>query len=271
MGHDVPGKEELYFEALMNDIREDETTNIANQIACVSCLGWIRLLVSLQITKTFGPRIMTIISMAKDIGRFFIIFITQMFAFSIIASMVFYSVPEYDSIYHSFLAMFNTTFGNFDFTIFNAYPMDSFMHFFGHGFLMFFIVTNLILLLNMVIAMMSDTYNTMNETLIGIYYHRVLLMMPSFHMDETYGGLGAASSPMNILSLPFIPFYLGNEETQKAQMQRVTRIVYVMQYMPCVMMFTMIFAMTNIILMPFAYLRTCTIKFRNARSKAISC
>lgn len=256
---------------MMTDIKEDEITNIANLIACLSCLTWIRLLVSLQITKTFGPRIMTIISMAKDIGLFFIIFITQMFAFSIIASMVFYSVPEYDSIYHAWLAMFNTTFGNFDFTIFNAYAMDSFMHFFGHGFLMFFIVTNLILLLNMVIAMMSDTYNTMNETLIGIYYHRVLLMMPSFHMDETYGGLGAASSPMNVLSLPFIPFYLGNEETQKAQMQRVTRIVYEMQYMPCVMMFSMIFAMTNMLLMPFAYMRTCLIKFRNARNKVISC
>lgn len=47
----------------------------------------------------------------------------------------------------------------------------------GHAFFILFIFLNLVLLLNMVIAMMADTYVQMDEVKAGIYNYQIL----SFH------------------------------------------------------------------------------------------
>jgi len=65
--------------------------------------------------------------------------------------------------------MFNATFGSYDFAIFEVYNDLLPAKYFGHFFMISFLAINMILLLNMVVAMMSDTYAIMGETRKGIY------------------------------------------------------------------------------------------------------
>ena len=48
----------------------------------------------------------------------------------------------------------------------------------GQAFLIIFIFVNLVLLLNMVIAMMADTYAMMTEISKGVYNNAILSILP---------------------------------------------------------------------------------------------
>ena len=67
------------------------------------------------------------------------------------------------------LLLFGAAFGSYKFDWFDVYEEQPIKKYIGHIFLIMFIFINLILLLNMLIAMMSDTYAMMGEMKKGIY------------------------------------------------------------------------------------------------------
>ena len=85
--------------------------------------------------------------------------------------MCFFEVLEFrDGLYESIVLLFNATFGSYSFNWFKVLEQKSEVAmYFGHAYLVIFLSLNLLLLLNMLIAMMSDTYAIMGETRKGIY------------------------------------------------------------------------------------------------------
>ena len=127
-------------------------------MSIVSGLTFLRILVSLQVTKLFGPLITAMFKMIVDIMQFCSIYILQLVAFSIFAAMAFIDVKEFGGIYETILLLFFATLGEFSFEIYDVYDDRIMMKYIAHLFMITFLFVNMILLLNMVIAMMSDTY-----------------------------------------------------------------------------------------------------------------
>ena len=71
-----------------------------------------------------------------------------------------------------------------------------------------FLFSNMILLLNMVVAMMTDTYAEMSMYKKGIYNYQIMKILPQYKVNQNYGGLIAWTHPLNLISVPLIPYYL---------------------------------------------------------------
>jgi len=76
---------------MIEDINEN-FISIAMLLSLLSGLTWLRVIISMQATETFGPLITAVYRMIIDIGLFFFFYFMQLFAFSIIGSMAFFRV-----------------------------------------------------------------------------------------------------------------------------------------------------------------------------------
>ena len=74
---------------------------------------------------------------------------------------------------------------------------------------------NVLILLNVVIAMMADTYAMLSSVRQGIYNYSVLSMFPSYKLDKHYGGLVSYTYPYSMFAFFLLPFYLCIKDKKK--------------------------------------------------------
>ena len=209
-----------------------------------------------------------IIRMIADILEFLFIYILQLMAFALVASMAFVQIKEFNGFYPTLLYLFNASFGSYNLSLFDQYEKDEFKYL-GQAFLIIFIFVNLVLLLNMVIAMMADTYALMTEISKGVYNNAVLQVQPQYKNNKYYGGLIAATMPLNVPVFFLSPLFLiiSNKSVLKSLTFGVKMFNYFFIMMPIVALFMAL----NAICLPFAYLRTVFIKFKLATKGVTGC
>ena len=79
----------------------------------------------------------------------------------------------------------------------------------GICFHMILITSNAILLINLVIALMSDTYTKLTDVKLGLYSQGIIEAIPCYKNNKYYGGLIVMIPPLNVLSFLLLPCYLG--------------------------------------------------------------
>jgi hypothetical protein len=142
----------------------------------------------------------------KDMGIFFAVFMIELFGFACVGLLMFGKLKEYKSLYRTVIMLFETSMGNWDLKIYKPLGNKAFV---GEMFHTVFILLNLLMLLNLVIAIMADTFNQMVAYKKGLYYDGVIEAMPIFKHDKRYGALISTVPPFNILVVPLLPFFLG--------------------------------------------------------------
>lgn len=68
---------------------------------------------------------------------------------------------------------------------------------------MVFLLINLVLLLNLVIALLSATYAYYEDKTLGLYYEVIVALFPTMEFDDKYGAVVCAQPPFNLMILPF--------------------------------------------------------------------
>jgi len=71
--------------------------------------------------------------------------------------------------------------------------------------MMVIVVTFNILILNMIIAILSNTYNMFDSKASGLYLSKILNARDDMTYDKNYGAFLLVMAPMNIIVLPFVP------------------------------------------------------------------
>ena len=66
-------------------------------LACIASMFWLRMILMLKLTKTFGPFIKIINVMLKELSIFLILWVIQLFIFSCVGILIFGDLPEYNS------------------------------------------------------------------------------------------------------------------------------------------------------------------------------
>jgi hypothetical protein len=87
-------------------------------IGATAFFYWIRLLMMLMLTITFGPMINIMINMTKDLMVFLGLFIVQIIAFTSMGILLFGMLKEFSTFYIVGLLIFDFSMGNWDLTIF---------------------------------------------------------------------------------------------------------------------------------------------------------
>jgi hypothetical protein len=75
-------------------------------LACIASLFWLRMLLMLKLTKTFGPLIRIVHVMLKELGIFLIIWAIQLFIFTCIGFLIFGQLPEYSNFLDVLIMLF---------------------------------------------------------------------------------------------------------------------------------------------------------------------
>jgi hypothetical protein len=233
----------------------------------------------LQLTQTFGPTINIIIEMAKDMMVFFLLFFLQIFAFAILGMLIFPKMKAFLSFDSAIITLYQASFGawnlstfeqdydpgeNAEWEAFYALPHDvqvwthephpkhAEYYLLGMIYMCAFIAVNCLIMVNMVVAIMSDTYNTMTQTRMGIYYSSVIQAVPVYKNDNRYGSLISNVPPLNMLFIPLLPLFLSISDENT--LIKLNRIVNIGQYFPVCLFLMAIFTVVNLALIPFAYL-----------------
>lgn len=108
----------------------------------------------LSLFKTLGLLVLMIQSMMLDVFTFIVVYIVNIYGFTVCFRAMFYTDNDYSSTGITFLTLFQSTLGEFDFDAFTGtFKMLGWL-----VMVLFLTLTN-VLLVNLLIAQMSNTYN----------------------------------------------------------------------------------------------------------------
>jgi Polycystin cation channel len=112
---------------------------------------------------------------------------------------------NYSTLFNALVTIVNAGVGNFSYVNFDSIP-DIRLAIFGKLFLVALIVVFLILMLNLIIAILTNVSNTYENLSTGLFLSKILSTREQLESDEYYGAFISAATPFNIFIIPFIPF-----------------------------------------------------------------
>ena len=108
--------------------------------------------------------------MMKDLTIFFVLFSIELVAFACVGILSFGNLAEYENLYTTLVMFFESSLGNWNFDIYSADPkMSEAKKWYGILFHITVLLVNMLLLLNLVIAIMSDTYAEYSSMKLGLF------------------------------------------------------------------------------------------------------
>ena len=163
-------------------------------------MGWMKVIIILMSTRNYGPFVRILFGVFWHVFAFFILIICITFLFAQCFCLFFkHSNDDFDLFYDSFIALFNTAFGQVEF---NFTDLDIF----GIFLLIFFTTLSNICLFNLIIAIVTNLFNKVEEKAEAENRAKLILTHERIKWDEEYGLLILLPSPLNIISLILIPF-----------------------------------------------------------------
>ena len=88
-------------------------------LACHAGLVWLKIMVSLKLTRLFGPLIKIIESMMKDIVEFCVVWGVNLVFFTCVGMLLFTDVDAYDTFQDTLIMFIQSALGNFDLSIYD--------------------------------------------------------------------------------------------------------------------------------------------------------
>jgi hypothetical protein len=126
----------------------------------------------------------------------------------------------------------------------------------GDIYLLIVVITFTILILNLVIAILSNTYNKNDPKSKGLYLSKILSTRDELLYDQKYGAFLSSLVPFNVLTIPFVPLALRNPS------ERLNSIIMISQYILLMLIIFVGFVVLSSLLVPLAYIKSLLFKFK---------
>lgn len=132
---------------------------------------------------------------------------------------------------------------------------------FGDFYVIIIVITFNILILNLIIAILSNTYNMFDTKSTGLYLSKILNSRDEMTYDENYGAFLLTMTPLNIVTLPFVPYALFKKPSKE-----MNTMITVLQYSFLIVIIYLMFLVGSIIMTPFAFLKSLSVKIQDVLS-----
>lgn len=93
----------------------------------------------------------------------------------------------------------------------------------GKVFLVTVVLIFAVLILNLIIAILSNTYNIFDPKSNGLFLSKILSSRDELLYDKKYGAIFNSIVPINLLILPVVPFFILNED--QAQLEKMNLLM----------------------------------------------
>lgn len=218
---------------------------------------WLKLLLKLRVTKLFGPMFKTLQNMTIDLVQFMIIWGIVLIMFSCISSLIFGQLDAFQDFGSILVLYFETSLGNWNLNYYKGFDTEgnqlTTIYHIGMVYNCLFLLVNMVLFLNFVIAILSSTFAYYENKQLGLYYEVIIALFPSMEYDEKYGAVVCAQPPFNLMILPFwwVTVFPLNDSFLRSYNTFLCHLLY----LPVGLVITTCFTLGNLILMPLAYFK----------------
>lgn len=165
-------RDELKATTIIQRMEDDHSFNIKVTLALLLAIHYTRIIISLQVSRTFGPMVRILKSMIVDIIVFLIFFAAMIAIFAGAGQLMFYELPNYSDIGEATKVLFSSAIGQFDYSTYDG--LTSVNVWVGYIYITVFVVIFNIMLLNFLIAVLSNTYEQLNTVKDGLYLKNVI-------------------------------------------------------------------------------------------------
>jgi len=213
--------------------------------ALIVACQWGRVFFILKAEKVIGPYIEILTKMLWEVFKFALVYIVVFVVFLSIGNLLFYNIDEFANDWKGVIYLFNASLGEFDFNIFKENqlraPKEQ-----GWVYLIIFLILTNIVMVNFLIAILSNKYTVMEEKSKILYRQNILLIKQVQTVDPYYSSLISSFVPLNVILLPLMPFIIFLKS------KKLNTILLFVCYSPLVLLSTLVFLVSSIILIPFA-------------------
>lgn len=159
---------------LVHKARFSDITNV--YFAALNSMVWIRVLYLFRLNRTLGPLIKIILHMGRDIFKFLFLLALVLTTFACIGKIEF-SIKEFHTFTDCFITLYSWMLGLFNFEQMEPEGAKGLLY------LAFYLLVNMILLLNLLIAVLSSTYSLLVTHGVGLYLESIIDVLPlsTFH------------------------------------------------------------------------------------------
>lgn len=226
-------------------------------LAVVAACFWFKVLMMLQLTKTFGPMIKIIVSLLKELATFTVLWVTQLFIFACIGYLVFGELFEYRDLQNTLILLLQASLGQWDLRIYDNLEIGPM---YGVGFQVVVMIINTLLFLNLVIAILTETYVRFAKVQLGLYYDGVVDAISNLKYDKKYGAMITAIPPFNVILFFATPLLFLTKNPRK--IKKINQVLTQLTYLPIALFLIVVFSAGNILMIPFAYAFALTHKIK---------
>ena len=168
---------------------------------------WMKLFVFCLLSHTIGPMVQTIFGMFRDILTFFEIMLILYIGFSMcLAFLMKDADDDFASPQITALTLFRAILGDFDFEAFreNDTMANPALIYFGLGVMLIYVILGSLVFLNLLIAMMVKTYDSVQQDTIAAIIFTRFKMAVDYESSASF-----MPPPLNIIAIPCLAsFYL---------------------------------------------------------------
>ena len=224
-------------------------------LAILVSIQFMRLVSTLQVSRTFGPMVKTLGSMLVDGAIFLLLYVFIFIIFASAGQLLFNELSEFENIVESSKTLFGASLGNFEYVWFDN--MSEVSPYTGYIFLTIFLLFTMILLLNFLIAILSNTYANLNDLKNALYLRKVLFLRQRYDYHRLYSAILFGIPPLNVFSLFCTPFIIHYKS------RKFNRIILICQYILIGVVSIVLFAIGSLLIQPIAYLLLIFQKLRH--------
>jgi hypothetical protein len=119
--------------------------------------------------------------------------------FAMVGNIIFiFDIDKFRGFSNSVLTIVDASLGIWDFEIFNVLP-DQFQIISAKIFIIVVAITFNIILLNLIVAILANTYSVYDSKSNGLYLSKVVGTRDELNYDESYGAFLSSMPPVNIV------------------------------------------------------------------------
>jgi hypothetical protein len=253
-----------YLKLLDEFIRTDPFNYQLLALAIMCGLLWIRFILQIRGTKTFGPLIVIFLVSIKGVVEYVALFLIITFAYSCCAYLVFYRIEGFyfKNPFYCFIYFFGMSLGgDINYQSYSELSSEKpYIPFLGGIFIVTVLILNVIVFFNLIIALLSNIFETYKNYSLQLYIQKKLEIRKKYYDDEErFNSLLVSYFPFNILTFPFgfVLLFMRDQTRTK----KLNKLIMYINFSFYAFLYTICFTLMTLFMLPLTYVKICYSKF----------
>jgi hypothetical protein len=213
---------------------------------------WLRCFYQLNLLRPFIGLFAIVEKLFKTMITYGIVYFCILFLFSVIGFVLFYDLENFKELHTTLFTLFKATISDYNADQMKDAKIGAFL---GYAFFLAFMIINLILIMNLIVARLASTYKKYNKRRHLLVHLNTLHVREISEADDKYSAMVSAPFPLNILHFFTAPILI-NQRKQTANL-----IILHLYYFPLALLSFATFAAYSLVILPFCYFKLIGHKF----------